>query len=84
VLNCAYSDVAIQQFNYWCWPKSFIAGANINEFVSLLLSQSHLQKRTTSAQSWWKNAKPVVAAINGFALGGGCEVAMACHVRVAE
>lgn len=66
--------------------KGFIAGADISEFVGLSVEQGMAMAKT--GQDVFKLIedcpKPVIAAVNGFALGGGCELAMACHLRVAS
>ncbi len=66
--------------------KAFVAGADISEFVGLNTQDAlHLAKRGQDIFFKIENSlKPVVAAVNGFALGGGCELAMACHFRVAS
>lgn len=65
--------------------KSFVAGADINELA--VQSPNSGRERALAGQrvfSLLENlGKPVIAAINGFALGGGCELAMACAVRLA-
>ena len=67
-------------------PKAFVAGADISE----LASQTPLEgkARSLAGQAVFRRfeamRKPVVAAINGFCLGGGCELAMACHIRMAS
>ncbi len=67
-------------------PKAFVAGADISEFGGLNKEQAMaLAKRGQDIFFKIENAsKPIVAAVNGFALGGGCELAMACHFRIAS
>ena len=66
--------------------KAFVAGADIAEFVEL--SDTEGEALAGKGQQLFfriENCpKPVVAAVNGFALGGGCELAMACHFRLAS
>ncbi|MBL7927580.1 MAG: enoyl-CoA hydratase/isomerase family protein [Bacteroidia bacterium] len=65
--------------------KAFVAGADITEFAGLGAQQgSQLARAGQEVFNRFENSKkPVIAAINGFALGGGCELAMACHMRIA-
>lgn len=67
-------------------PKSFVAGADISQFTSLgALGGHRFALRGQAVFSQIEDMpKPVIAAVNGFALGGGCELAMACHLRVAS
>ena len=66
--------------------KAFVAGADISEFVGLNNEEGKaLAKKGQDIFFRIENCtKPIVAAVNGFALGGGCELAMACHFRVAS
>lgn len=66
--------------------KAFIAGADISEFLELSPEQGAVlaKKGHTVFQRIEECPKPVAAAVNGFALGGGCELAMACHFRIAS
>ncbi len=67
--------------------KAFVAGADIKEFSEFTASQAQeLSQRghTELCDLIEHSQKPVIAAINGFCLGGGLELAMSCHIRVAS
>ncbi|WP_462252751.1 enoyl-CoA hydratase/isomerase family protein [Ekhidna sp.] len=65
--------------------KAFVAGADISEFTGL--SEMHARKFAEEGQEIFQSIEdchtPVIAVVNGFALGGGCELAMSAHMRVA-
>lgn len=65
--------------------KAFVAGADISEIAEL--NEMNARRFAENGQEVFASIenchKPVVALVNGFALGGGCELAMACHMRVA-
>ncbi len=67
-------------------PKAFAAGADIKEFMGLNKEQGMAMAKAGQDvfQNIENSSKPVIAAVNGFALGGGCELAMACHLRIAS
>ena len=66
--------------------KAFVAGADIAEFLEVRDDQG-AQQAGTGQEIFFlieNSPKPFIAAVNGFALGGGCELAMACHFRLAS
>ncbi len=66
--------------------KAFVAGADIKELNTLKDAEAvSLSLRGQRVfQQLEDSTKPVIAAVNGYALGGGCELAMACHIRIAS
>ncbi|MDR3609844.1 MAG: enoyl-CoA hydratase-related protein [Ignavibacteriaceae bacterium] len=66
--------------------KAFVAGADISELSNLdMISAKEFSEKGQGIFNLIENFnKPVIAAVNGFALGGGCELALACHMRLAS
>ena len=66
--------------------RAFVAGADISELSSQ--TPTIAKARARGGQDVFRrfetSPKPVIAAVNGFALGGGCELALACHIRIAS
>src|SRR6266513_1750958 len=67
-------------------PKSFVAGADISDLSRQgpFDGKARAQRGQAVLRRLETCGKPVIAAINGFALGGGCELAIACHIRIAS
>jgi enoyl-CoA hydratase len=67
-------------------PKAFVAGADISELAGLdeAAGRAYAERGDALARRMERLGKPIIACINGFALGGGCELAMACTLRLAS
>ncbi|MFY0628282.1 MAG: enoyl-CoA hydratase/isomerase family protein [Reichenbachiella sp.] len=65
--------------------KAFVAGADIKEFeqVTEVTARRFAERGQEIFELFERATKPVIAVVNGYALGGGCELAMACHMRIA-
>ena len=90
-LNTALDDVTLDAAIHGiiitgAGDKAFVAGADISE-IAALDEESGVRFAISGQEVFNKienSSKPVIAAVNGYALGGGCELAMACHIRLAS
>ena len=85
-IEAARADSAVGAILLTGAGRAFVAGADIKELQSKAGAEAYALARRGQAifDRFETSPKPVVAAVNGFALGGGCELAMACHVRIAS
>ena len=65
-------------------PNAFVAGADITEFVGKRSDDIREMFADNAVEALWSLSKPTIAMVDGFALGGGCEVACSCDVRIAS
>ena len=65
-------------------PNAFVAGADITEFVGKGSEEIRELFRDNAIEAIWHLNKPTIAMVDGFALGGGCEVACSCDIRIAS
>ena len=86
VIQAVYDDESIKgAIVTGAGERSFVAGADITEIAEL--NEMIARKFSENGQEIFElienSPKPIIGVINGFALGGGCELAMACHMRIA-
>jgi len=65
-------------------PHAFVAGADITEFAGAGSEVIRERFRNNAVEALWNLRKPTIAMVDGFALGGGCEVACSCDIRIAS
>ena len=65
-------------------PNAFVAGADITEFVGKRSDDIRTMFTDNAVEALWNLTKPTIAMVDGFALGGGCEVACSCDLRIAS
>lgn len=90
-IKCAFQQVCLDKnimaiIITGSGEKAFVAGADIKEIATL--DESNARSFSENGQEIFRlienSRKPVIGAINGYALGGGCELALACHLRLAS
>src|SRR5215210_7888478 len=86
VVQQIYSDEGIHSaIITGAGAKAFVAGADISEFNGVREDGTALSKKGQDIFAGIERSpKPIIAAVNGFALGAGCELAMSCHFRIAS
>ncbi len=77
------NDPAVRCFVLTGSDRAFAAGADINEMADASAVEMLLRDRFSQWERMRKIRKPIIAAVNGFALGGGCELAMCCDIILA-
>jgi enoyl-CoA hydratase len=85
-IDAAIADDAVGAVILTGAGRAFVAGADISELASQspLEAQARARAGQTVFRKFETSPKPTIAAVNGFSLGGGCELAMACHLRIAS
>ena len=64
--------------------KAFVAGADITEFIGADVDSIRKRFTDNAVEAIWNLTKPTIAMVDGFALGGGCEIACSCDIRVSS
>jgi enoyl-CoA hydratase len=85
-IDAAIADEAVGAVILTGAGRAFVAGADISELASQTPLEAQTRARAGQAvfRRFETSPKPTIAAVNGFSLGGGCELAMACHLRIAS
>lgn len=85
-INAARADADVGGVILTGAGRAFVAGADISELEKhgAISAKMLAQRGQDVFRRFETSPKPIIAAVNGFALGGGCELAMACHVRIAS